>query len=120
ELHHSREIPSDAGDQSVWLLDVQPQVSAQPAGRCDAARSDQHAEPTVTEESLQPQLDLGAIAEHVPGGVVELLPHALADNLFRRILRAAGGQLPRVRVRWPRQVASSSEPDARLVRGGRP
>ena len=84
------EVPGQQEQSAVGLLDLQQEVPAAPRRRPGAAAAGSHAQAAVAEEPLQRQLDVGDGPEHVPRGVVQLLPHALAEHLDRRVQRAAG------------------------------
>ncbi len=90
QLHGEQQVSGQQEQRAVGVLDLQPEVPAAPRRRRDAAEPDQHAAPGIAEEPVQRQLDVGVGPEHVPGGVVDLLPHALAEHVDGRIQRPAG------------------------------
>ena len=89
ELHGEHQVPDQQEQPAVRVLDLQQKVPAAPRGGYHAAAPRRHAETAVAEEPLQRQLDVGHGPEHVPGSVIELLPHALAKHVVRRVQRAA-------------------------------
>ena len=90
QLHGQHEVPDQQEQSAVGLLDLQQEVPAAPRRRHGAAAAGSDAQAAVAEEPVQRQLDVGDGPEHVPRGVVQLLPHALAEHLVRRVQRAAG------------------------------
>ena len=71
---------------------------------------DQHAAPGIAEEPDQRQLDVGDGPEHVPRSLVDLLPHALAEHLGRRVQRAAGEPAVPVDVQRHAPASTSTVP----------
>ena len=81
QLFGAHELSARDREPAVRFLDLQSQIPAEPRRRLDAAEPGQHDQPAVAEEPLQPELDLGALAVAIPGDLVHVLPHALAQPL---------------------------------------
>ena len=81
QLHGQLEIPGQqeqSGCQAFWTYNKKFQPHRGAGVAAAAAAGD--AQSAVAEEPVQRQLDVGDRPEHVPGGVVDLLPHALAER----------------------------------------